>query len=258
MSNLISVKAVQAIEGAISPLLADAEARQAAMDFLLVRVSLPSRPLALSTLSAFSRWTHAEGKSLSSLRARDIASFIEAYPAGPSRRRGVLSLLNAFFSHLEREGVSDRNPCGSVLRPKNPYRLGGVTPSLSPEECDRLLLVTGQKGDIFALRDLCLIAALRETLGRIGALLGARVSDLRFHGARRYLRLQEKASKVEMKELSPSLSLMFDDYLRAAPPWSEDSYLFRSGHGRSVKSLSKRPDGPTDEEINAKLKDQEA
>lgn len=235
-----SCEALEPLRGAIYHLLASSSERRAAEEFLLVHVSLPSRPLAISTLRTFSGWTRREGLSLHDLRARDMARFIETYPAEASRRRGVLSLLSAFFSHLERSGVMDRNPAASVLKPRNPYPHHGVTPALSEGECERLLSAAGQRGGVVSLRDVCLIRLLRETMGRLGAVCGAKVSDLRWHGEGRYLRLQEKASRIEMKALSPDLSRLIDEYLKASPPLSEGSFLFRSAAGRGAARLSER------------------
>lgn len=215
----------------------------AAFEYFQTQLHPPSRPIAVSTLRSFSSWLLEDGLTLDALRAGDVARFIDNYPAEASRRRGVLSFLRGFLGFLEVRGVLDRNAAASVRHIKNPYRLGGVTPALSGGDMDKLLSrpESTPENDLLWLRDRALIALLRESWGRIGAICRAKISDLYWAGESRYLRLQEKDSKVELKEIPEELSLILDEYLSAAGIGAEDEgHLFRSGKGRGG-SLSDSP-----------------
>lgn len=215
----------------------------AAFEYFQTQLHKPSRPIAVSTLRSFSSWILQEGLTLDALRAGDVARFIDSYPAEASRRRGVLSFLRGFLGFLEVRGVLDRNAAASVRHIKNPYRLGGVTPALSGGDVEKLLSrPEGTRADdLLWLRDRALIALLRESWGRIGAVCSAKSQDLYWVGDSRYLRLQEKDTKVELKTLPAELSLILDEYLSAAGIGEEgEGYLFRSGKGRG-RTLSDRP-----------------
>jgi integrase len=214
----------------------------AAFEYFQTQLHPPSRPLAFSTLKAFSTWLRSENLLLESLRAGDVARFIDNYPAEASRRRGVLSFLRGFLGFLEVRGILDRNAAASVRHIKNPYRLGGVTPALSEGDMEKLLSrpLGVEPDDLLWLRDRALIALLRESWGRIGAICRAKRSDLYWAGEGRYLRLSEKDSKVELKAIPEELSQILDDYLLAAGIGAEDEgYLFRSAKGRA-QTLSDR------------------
>ena len=215
----------------------------AAFEYFQTQLHEPSRPIALSTLKVFAAWLTSEDLSLDSLRAGDVARFIEGYPAEASRRRGVLSFLRGFLGFLEVRGILDRNAAASVRHIKNPYRLGGVTPALSTGDMEKLLWRPEgtSANDLLWLRDRALIALLRESWGRVGAICRAKGSDLYWAGESRYLRLSEKDTKVELKAIPEELSQILDEYLSAAGIGADDEgYLFRSGKGRS-RTLSDRP-----------------
>lgn len=214
-----------------------------ASEYFQTQLHEPSRPIAISTLRSFSTWLLAEKLTLETLRAGDVASFIDGYPAEASRRRGVLSFLRGFLGFLEVRGILDRNAAASVRHIKNPYRLGGVTPALSDGDMEKLLSRPEgtSANDLLWLRDRALVALLRESWGRVGAICRAKRSDLYWAGESRYLRLSEKDTKVELKAIPEELSLILDEYLSAAGiGGEEEGYLFRSAKGRGG-TLSDRP-----------------
>jgi len=228
---------------ALSGLSKNEDFLPAAFEYFQTQLHAPSRPIALSTIKTFSAWLTRENLTLDSLRAGDVARFIDSYPAEASRRRGVLSFLRGFLGFLEVRGILDRNAAASVRHIKNPYRLGGVTPALSQGDIERLLSRPSDvlPDDPLWLRDRALIALLRESWGRIGAICRAKRADLYWVGERRYLRLAEKDTKVEVKEISIGLSQILDDYLLLTDKNDADeSYLFRSAKGRG-KTFSPRP-----------------
>jgi integrase len=214
-----------------------------AFEYFQTQLHAPSRPIAVSTLRAFSAWLPSENLSLELLRAGDVARFIDQYPAEASRRRGVLSFLRGFLGFLEVRGILDRNAAASVRHIKNPYRLGGVTPALSEGDMEKLLSMPEglPANDLLWLRDRALISLLRESWGRIGAICRAKGSDLFWAGEGRYLRLSEKDTKVELKVIPEELSLILDEYLLAAGIGElGEGYLFRSAKGRG-RTLGDRP-----------------
>jgi integrase len=212
------------------------------MEYFLTRIREGSRPIAVSSLRTLAEFLRTEGLRLEDLRAGDVARLIEAHPAGASRRRGLLSFLKCLLGHLEVRGILDRNAAASVRHIRNPYRLGGVTPSLTGRDMERLLdsLSYGDPSDLHLLRDRALIALLRDSWGRIRAVCRARVSDLQRVGGRLHLRLIEKDTKIEMKEITAGAAAVLEEFLNAAPPAGPDGFIFRSGRGRGGR-LSENP-----------------
>ncbi|RYZ91382.1 MAG: hypothetical protein EOP04_00770 [Proteobacteria bacterium] len=195
-------------------------------------------------LKQFAHWLSFKKISLTNLRAPQIADFLEGMETGASRKRAMLAFVKSFLGSLEVQGYLDRNAAGSIRPGKNPYRDEGATQALSRE--DLVLLVSYLKeksegGSPVALRDYALISVLIETWSRIEPVCSLTFSDYVQSGRQRFLRLEEKGLKIQLKALDKRVHRIVDDYIAySGVGGGRASSLFRSANGRGGK-LSETP-----------------
>ena len=161
--------------------------------------------------AGFFAWSEACGLALATIRAFDVARWVEGLQenhAAPTVKQ-QLAAIKHLFDWLVIGQVVPVNPAVSVRGPSHVVRQG-KTPVLEADEA-RALLDSIDVSRPIGLRDRALIALMVFSFARIGAALGMKVEDLFTQNRRLWVRLREKGGKAHAMPCHHSL----EEYLHA-------------------------------------------
>ena len=195
-----------------------------------------------SAVRRFLAWAEGEGVELIGITPGMVGQYIVGLGGSASKRNLHLSALRGFFDRLVQRHVVMLNPAASVSGVKEDV-IEGKTPEITMEQTRKLLASikttykVKSKGEkrqdvthVVGLRDRAILATMRFTACRAGAVAKLRLQDFQHDGEQYVLRFQEKGGKS--REIPVRLELQRDilAYLAAAGIAAEnkDRPLFRS------------------------------
>ncbi len=199
----------------------------------------------------FLDWCEGEGVELAGVSPGMVGQYLVGLGGSAAKRNQHLSALRGFFDRLVQRHVVMLNPAASVSGVKEQV-IEGKTPEITIEQ-GRTLLASiktthkvkskGQKPEeavnVVGLRDQAIIATLKFTACRAGALARLRLQDFQHDGEQYVLRFQEKGGKSREIPVRLELQRAILAYVRAAEieAGPKDSPLFRSAV-RKTKQLT--------------------
>jgi site-specific recombinase XerD len=189
--------------------------------------------------SRFFGWCEQRGLTLTAIRPRDVATYIERLrneASAPSVKQ-QLAAVRMMFDWLIVGQIVPANPASAVRGPKH-FVKTGTTPVLEAEEWRKLLdsIPTVTLRD---LRDRALIATLTYSFARVTAALRMKVEDLRPRTAAWSIRLHERGGKHHTMPCHHALAEALHAYINAASI-AEDrkGWLFPTSSGHNGDALS--------------------
>jgi site-specific recombinase XerD len=193
--------------------------------------------------AGFFAWSEACGLALATIRAFDVARWVEGLQenhAAPTVKQ-QLAAIKHLFDWLVIGQVVPVNPAVSVRGPSHVVRQG-KTPVLEADEA-RALLDSIDVSTPIGLRDRALIALMVFSFARIGAALGMKVEDVFTQNRRLWVRLNEKGGKAHAMPCHHSLEEYLHAYLDGAALVDDPKGpLFRTiGRGTGKLSRSTLP-----------------
>jgi len=126
------------------------------------------------------------------VRPFHVAAWIEDFPGSKPTIKQKLGAVRMLFDFLVVRQIVSSNPAHNVRGPKYVVKKG-KTPVWSREDA-KTLLDSIPKDSVSGLRDRALIAAMLYSFAWVSAVLKLKVDDYYHNGARRRLRLHEKAA----------------------------------------------------------------
>jgi site-specific recombinase XerD len=196
----------------------------------------------LRAVRGFLAWAEGQGKALPEITPGMIGHYLVSLGGSAAKRNLALSALRGFFDRLVNRHVVILNPAATAKGVKDQV-IEGKTPEITLEQARTLLasiqvakaLDDGQGGSVetpllVGLRDRAIIATLKFTACRAGAVAKLRLSDFQHDGAQFVLRFQEKGGKSREIPVRHDLEGYIRAYLDAAGIAGEgkDRPLFRS------------------------------
>lgn len=214
------------------------------IDFFTANIRNPNTRRAYArACSQFFAWCEERGRALTTIRAIDVATYIEARQQTHSAPdvKQQLAAIRMLFDWLITGQVVPMNPAAAVRGPKHVVKTG-KTPVLEGNEWRRMLDAIPEGGTVRDLRDRALIATLTYSFARISAALRMKVEDLRPKGAGWQIRLHEKGGKQHAMPCHHALAAALLAYIEAAGI-AEDKKapLFRTARGHAGTVLSDQP-----------------
>jgi integrase/recombinase XerD len=217
----------------------------------------------LRAVKRFLAWAEAEGKELPAITPGMVGQYLVGLGGSPAKRNLHLSALRGFFDRLVNRHVVILNPAASVKGVKDQV-VEGKTPEMAIDQARTLLAairltepVKDAKGKpvkddegndvekplVVGLRDLAILATLRFTACRAGAVAKLRIGDFQREGSQYVLRFQEKGGKSREIPVRHDLEVMLLAYIEAAGIGNQakDSPLFRAGTNGTAKTLTANP-----------------
>jgi integrase/recombinase XerD len=209
----------------------------------------------LRAVKVFLGWCEGKGLELPSITPGMVGQYLVGLGGSPSKRNLHLSALRGFFDRLVNRHVVILNPAASVKGVKDQV-IEGKTPEMTIEQARTLLrsvklyeMVLEEQGQkverplVVGLRDLAILATLRFTACRAGAVAKLRLGDFQHDGSQYVLRFQEKGGKSREIPVRHDLEVMIRSYILAAGIAGEanDSPLFRAGTNGTTKKLTGKP-----------------
>ena len=217
----------------------------------------------MAAVKRFLAWAEGEGVELLELTPGKAGKYLVALGGSPAKRNLHLSALRGFFDRLVNRHVVILNPFASVRGVKE-ETVEGKTPEMALEQARTLLAsirltepVKDAKGKpvkddegndvekplVIGLRDLAILATLRFTACRGGAVAKLRLGDFQREGSQYVLRFQEKGGKSREIPVRHDLEGMILAYIEAAgiAGHAKDSPLFRAGTNGTAKTLTANP-----------------
>jgi integrase/recombinase XerD len=208
----------------------------------------------LRAVRGFLGWCEGEGVELIGVTPGMVSKHLVGLGGSPAKFNQHLAAVRGFFDKLVLRHVVAINPAASV-RGVREQVIEGKTPEITLEQARALMAsirvsrqVKDEQGEIVeaplvvGLRDRAILATMRFTACRAGAVAGLRLGDFQHDGEQYVLRFREKGGKS--REIPVRLELQRDilAYLRAAGIEGEakDRPLFRSAGGWA-KVLTDRP-----------------
>jgi site-specific recombinase XerD len=192
--------------------------------------------------SRFFAWCEDRGRTLSTIRSFDVATYIETRQQTHSAPdvKQQLAAVRMLFDWLVTGQVVAVNPAAAVRGPKHVVKTG-KTPVLEAAEW-RKLLDSIPTDTVRDLRDRALIATLTYAFARITAALQMKVEDVRPHGAGWQVCLHGKGGKQHTMPCHHALAEALRAYIAAAG-LAEDrkGVLFRTARGHGGTRLSAQP-----------------
>jgi site-specific recombinase XerD len=213
------------------------------VEFFTANISNPNtRRAYLPACNRFLGWSEDRGLTLATIRAHDVATYIEELQAAvqsPSVKQ-QLAAIRMLFNWLVTRQVVPSNPSAAVRGPKHVVKTG-KTPVLEADAW-RKLLKSIPTETLRDLRDRALIATLTYSLTRITGALKMKVEDVRSRGAGWAVRLHEKGGKHHPMPCHHALAEALHTYINAAGI-AEDrkGWLFRTARGHNGKAMSANP-----------------
>ena len=176
----------------------------------------------------FPGWGEGQGVELAAITPKMVEQYLVGLGGSAAKRNLHLSALRGFFDRLVNSHVCILNPASSVKGVKEQV-LEGKTPEITIEQA-RPLLASVDTGSVVGLRDRAILATMRFTACRAGAVAKLRLQDFQHDGEQYVLRFQEKGGNS--REIPVRLELQRDilAYLAAADiaEDNKDRPLFRS------------------------------
>lgn len=203
----------------------------------------------LRAVKRFLSWCEGQGVELPSITPGMVGQYLVGLGGSPANRNLHLSALRGFFDRLVNRHVVILNPAASVKGVKETV-IEGKTPEITLEQSRTLLAAIqvskavddGQGNTIetpllVGLRDRAIIAMLKYTACRAGAVAKLRLGDFQHDGAQFVLRFQEKGGKSREIPVRHDLEGFIQAYLDTAGIAGEakDRPLFRSTLRRTGK-----------------------
>jgi len=195
-----------------------------------------------SAVRRFLAWAEGQAVELVGITPGMVGQYIVGLGGSASKRNLHLSALRGFFDRLVQRHVVILNPAASVSGVKEDV-IEGKTPEITLEQTRKLVAsikttykvkAKGKDAEelthVVGLRDRAILATMRFTACRAGAVAKLRLQDFQHDGEQYVLRFQEKGGKS--REIPVRLELQRDilAYLAAAGIGEEnkDRPLFRS------------------------------
>ena len=191
--------------------------------------------------SDFLTWCAARGLALTSIRAFDVASWLEVLRdnhAAPTVKQ-QLAAIRQLFDWLILGQILSSNPVAAVRGPKHVVKIG-KTPVLEANEA-RTLLDSIDVSTPIGLRDRALIALMVFSFARIGAALGMKREDVYTQNRRLWVRLQEKGGKAHAMPCHHSLEAYLHAYLDGAGLADDPKGALFPTIARGTGQLSRAP-----------------
>ena len=209
----------------------------------------------LRAVKAFLGWCEGQGLELPAITPGLVGQYLVGLSGSAAKRNLHLSALRGFFDRLVNRHVVILNPAASVKGVKDQV-IEGKTPEMAVEQARTLLAairlsetVKDDQGQdvekplVIGLRDLAILATLRFTACRAGAVAKLRLGDFQREGSQYVLRFQEKGGKSREIPVRHDLEGMILAYIEAAGigGQAKDSPLFRAGTNGTAKTLTGNP-----------------
>jgi site-specific recombinase XerD len=201
----------------------------------------------MAAVKRFLRWAEEQGVELPAITPGMIGQYLAALGGSAAKRNLHLSALRGFFDRLVNRHVVILNPAATVKGVKDEV-IEGKTPEITLEQARTLLasiqvaklLGSSQGGAVerpllVGLRDRAIIATLKFTACRAGAVAKLRLGDFQHDGAQYVLRFQEKGGKSREIPVRHDLEGYIRAYLDVAgiTAANKDRPLFRSTQRRT-------------------------
>lgn len=209
----------------------------------------------MAAVKRFLIWCEGQGVELPTITPRMVGQYLVGLGGSAAKRNLHLSALRGFFDRLVNRHVVILNPAASVKGVKDQV-IEGKTPEMTIEQARTLLAsirltetVKNDQGEdvekplVIGLRDRAILATLRFTACRAGAVAKLRLGDFQHDGSQYVLRFQEKGGKSREIPVRHDLEGMIRAYIEAAGLRGEakDSPLFRAAINGTVKTLTVKP-----------------
>jgi integrase/recombinase XerD len=246
-----SIESVPAMSGQALPSLverAGGAARFAWEEFFYAEHHNPHTQKAyMAAVKRFLAWAEGEGKELPAITPGMIGKYLVDLGGSAAKRNLHLSALRGFFDRLVNRHVVVLNPAATAKGVKDQV-IEGKTPEITLEQARALLAsiqltktVKTKEGTevvtplLVGLRDRAILATLKFTACRAGAVAKLRLGDFQHDGAQYVLRFQEKGGKSREIPVRHDLEGFIRAYLDLAGIAEEnkDRPLFRSVRRRT-------------------------
>ncbi len=208
----------------------------------------------MRAVNRFLAWAEEQGVELAAITPGMVGQYLAGLGGSPAKRNQTLAALRGFFDGLVQRHVVILNPAATAKGVKN-HVVEGKTPEITREQARTLLasiqvaktIDDGQGGRVetpllVGLRDRAIIATLKFTACRGGALAKLRLGDFQYGGTQFVLRFREKGGKSREIPVRHDLEGDIRAYLDVAGIAREpkDRPLFRSVLRRTGQ-LTRRP-----------------
>lgn len=208
----------------------------------------------MAAVKRFLAWAEGKGVELPAITPGMIGQYLVGLGGSAAKRNLHLSALRGFFDRLVNRHVVVLNPAATAKGVKDQV-MEGKTPEITLEQARTLLasiqvakmVDDGQGGEIetpllVGLRDRAILATLKFTACRAGAVAKLRLGDFQHDGGQYVLRFQEKGGKSREIPVRHDLEGYIRAYLDVAGIAAEakDRSLFRSTL-RRTKQLTGNP-----------------
>jgi integrase/recombinase XerD len=209
----------------------------------------------MAAVKRFLAWAEEQGVELPSITPGMVGQYLVGLGGSAAKRNLHLSALRGFFDRLVNRHVVILNPAASVKGVKDSV-VEGKTPEMAIDQARTLMAsiriaetVKDDQGQeirrplVVGLRDLAILATLRFTACRGGAVGKLRLGDFQDEGSQYVLRFQEKGGKSREIPVRHDLEGVILAYIEAAgiAAQPKDSPLFRAGTNGTVKTLTAKP-----------------
>ncbi len=201
----------------------------------------------MRAVKRFLAWAEGQGVERDAITPEMIGQYLVGLGGSPAKRNLALAALRGFFDRLVNRHVVILNPAATAKGVKETV-VEGKTPEITLEQARTLLasirvaklVADGQGGTIetpllVGLRDRAILATLKFTACRAGAVAKLRLGDFQYDGTQFVLRFQEKGGKSREIPVRHDLEGYIRAYLDAAGIAAEnkDRPLFRSTRRRT-------------------------
>jgi integrase/recombinase XerD len=208
----------------------------------------------MRAVKRFLAWAEGQGVELPAITPGMIGQYLVGLGGSAAKRNLHLAALRGFFDRLVNRHVVILNPAATAKGVKDQV-IEGKTPEITIEQARTLLasirvakvVDDGQGGKIetpllVGLRDRAILATLKYTACRAGAVAKLRLGDFQHDGTQYVLRFAEKGGKSREIPVRHDLEGYIRAYLDAAGIAAEakDRPLFRSTL-RRTKQLTGNP-----------------
>ena len=176
----------------------------------------------LRAVKAFLAWCEGQELELPAITPGLVGQYLVGLSGSAAKRNLHLSALRGFFDRLVNRHVVILNPAASVKGVKDQV-IEGKTPEMAVEQARTLMAsirvsetVKDDQGQevekplVIGLRDLAILATLRFTACRAGAVAKLRLGDFQREGSQYVLRFQEKGGKSREIPVRHDLEGMID------------------------------------------------